>query len=164
MKHLEKFITQRSPLNFFCESAKNPPVVCIKAKAFSSAYRVYVREMFMHQLEFGSKIASISFDLLARMIYRTNDFYSTFNWNVKTWVPLVSKLLPHDTTIIYKYGQCVRIDTRYRYDIFGAVLWPRLWCCDYGVRSKSRQLLFHTGQKVDKHYINQSESRAESKF
>ena len=135
--------TKKSPKFFAILPKIRPPVVYIKAKAFSSAYRVYVREMFMHQLEFGSKIASISFDLLARMIYRTNDFYSTFNWNVKTWVPLVSKLLPHDTTIIYKYGQCVRIDTRYRYDIFGAVLWPRLWCCDYGVRSKSRQPLLH---------------------
>ena len=77
-----------------------------------SSFRNLIKEVLIHQLKFGSKLVNIGFALLEKLVQQSNDFFCEYKWNVKTWIPLVSKYLPRDTITIYKKESCVRIDTR----------------------------------------------------
>jgi ankyrin repeat domain-containing protein 13 len=40
-----------------------------------------------------------------------NDFYMELKWEFSSWVPLISKILPHDICKIYKKGSKIRLDS-----------------------------------------------------
>lgn len=49
--------------------------------------------------------------VLVDAVKKIPDFYMELKWEFFSWVPLVSRLCPHDTYKIYKRGACFRVDT-----------------------------------------------------
>lgn len=49
--------------------------------------------------------------ILVEAVTKIPDFYMELKWEFHSWVPLVSRLCPHDTYKIWKRGSCFRVDT-----------------------------------------------------
>ncbi|KAI0986091.1 hypothetical protein GJ496_006761 [Pomphorhynchus laevis] len=63
-------------------------------------------------LNFVNESKSIfSRELVEQCIRNLPDCKFTVNWKFKTWIPLISNLLPGDICTIWKKGPCVRVDT-----------------------------------------------------
>uniref|UniRef100_UPI00358FFE98 ankyrin repeat domain-containing protein 13C-A-like isoform X2 n=1 Tax=Myxine glutinosa TaxID=7769 RepID=UPI00358FFE98 len=48
---------------------------------------------------------------LLKALQELGNFYLEVQWDFKSWVPLVSRMLPSDTCKIYKHGHNIRLDT-----------------------------------------------------
>eukprot|EP01147_Barroeca_monosierra_P003300 gene3300-5989_t len=49
---------------------------------------------------------------LRELCTKLQDFYMEINLNIRSWVPLVSRILPQDTLKIWKCGHVIRVDSQ----------------------------------------------------
>ncbi|XP_063720635.1 ankyrin repeat domain-containing protein 13C-like isoform X2 [Symsagittifera roscoffensis] len=49
--------------------------------------------------------------LIKKSLSQTIDFCITIKWLFKSWIPLLSRYLPSDTCVLYKKGNCIRLDS-----------------------------------------------------
>ncbi|XP_063728985.1 ankyrin repeat domain-containing protein 13C-like, partial [Symsagittifera roscoffensis] len=101
-EYLQMFLHSASP-DFF----QRNETILDEAVNMGDSFRNLIKEVLIHQLKFGSKLVNIGFALLEKLVQQSNDFFCEYKWNVKTWIPLVSKYLPRDTITIYKKESCI---------------------------------------------------------
>eukprot|EP01118_Nematostelium_gracile_P016980 TRINITY_DN7130_c0_g1_i2.p1 TRINITY_DN7130_c0_g1~~TRINITY_DN7130_c0_g1_i2.p1 ORF type:complete len:332 (-),score=57.58 TRINITY_DN7130_c0_g1_i2:99-1094(-) len=74
---------------------------------------------------------------IIQQLHKLPDFRVELKWEFKSWVPLVSRLCPHDTYVIHKSGSRFRVDTTLTG--FKNMMWQR----------GDVSLLFNSGGKGD---------------